>query len=279
MRNAKIYQFVLQIIMVLIGAFLLLPFFWLITSSFKTNAEIMSRTLVWFPKEWLWNNFTDGWRAVPTKSFGIYFKNTFFYVAIALFGALLSSSFVAFGFARVNFKFKNLLFMCLLATMMLPSQVTLIPVYMMWTNLRFTNTLVPLVFGFFTGPAYYVFLLRQFMAGIPSELDEAAICDGCTPIGIYFRILLPLCRPALFTIAMFAFMSSYDDFMGPLIYLQDPKKFTVSIGLRQFISREDASNWGYMLAMTLVSMLPPIFVFAGVQKNLVQGIATTGLKG
>ena len=274
-------QIILKIVLIICGISLLFPFFWLITSSLKTTPEILSKYMVWLPKKILWSNYAEGWKGIPpNNTFGLFFKNSMIITGIATFTTLVTSSLVAYAFARINFKFKNLIFIVLLSTMMLPSQVTMIPVYIIWSKLGFVNTFVPLwAHGLWGGDPFFIFLLRQFIATIPLELDEAAICDGSSKIRIYSAIILPLCKPALFTVGLFAFSDNYNNFFGPLLYLNSINKFTVQLGLRTFVSAEGFTEWGPIFAMTIVTMIPLVIVFILTQKNLVKGINTTGLKG
>jgi multiple sugar transport system permease protein len=268
-------------IMALLGVIavvVLMPYFWLVTTAFKTNEEIFSRNMVWLPAHWRWENFVTGWNALKPYSFLTFFKNSFVLVALCLVGCLISCTLVAYGFSRIDFKFRNGLFVIVLATMMLPSQITMIPMYIIWAKLKFVNTYVPLVLPWFLGSPFYIFLLRQFMSNIPKELDEAAVIDGCSKFWIYYKIILPLSKPAIFTVAIFAFSEVYDDFMGPLIYLSSPKLYTVSMAMRMFFSNDTLPQYGPTLAMSLVCMIPVFLVFVFAQKTLIQGIATTGLK-
>ena len=268
----------LTVALSLIAAVVLMPFFWLVTTAFKSNEEIFTRNMVWLPAQLRWENFAIGWNALKPFSFLMFFKNSFVLVAICLVGCLVSCTLVAYGFSRIQFRFRNGLFVVLLSTMMLPSQITMIPMYIIWANLKQVNTYVPLALPWFLGSPFYIFLLRQFMSGIPKELDEAAVIDGCSKFWIYYRIILPLTKPAIFTVAVFAFSEVYDDFLGPLIYLSDPKLYTVSMAMRLFFSNDTLPQYGPTMAMALVCMLPVLLLFIFAQKALIQGIATTGLK-
>lgn len=274
-------QIVVSIFLLIFGVILLFPFFWLITSSLKSTPEILSRYLVWLPKELLWDNFSKGWKGIPpNNTFALFFKNTAIVTSLYTITTLLTSTLVAYGFARINFKFRNFWFLVLIATMMLPYQVTMIPQYLIWSKLHFVDTFVPLWSGgLWGGDAFFIFLIRQFIAGIPPELDEAAICDGCNKLGIYWRIILPLSKPVLFTVGLFAFGASYDNFFGSLLYINSIRKFTIQLGLAAFVSTDGYTEWGPVFAMTIITMIPMIIIFILTQKNLVKGINTTGLKG
>jgi multiple sugar transport system permease protein len=268
---------VINIVLLVVGVAMLYPFFWMISSSLKPNQEIYGSTAL-FPSTVMWRNYPDGWFSIKPHSYTRFYGNTGILVLFGAVGALLSSSFVGYGFARIRFRARNTLFLLLLSTMMLPSQVTLIPMYTAWAKTGFLGTYVPLIFPLFTGPAFYTFLVRQFMMGIPKELDESAVMDGAGHLRIYSRIIAPLCRPVLFVIGMFCFQDIYRDFYTQLIYISNPLRYTVSLALKTNIDTESIVNWGGILAMTFVSMIPLVAVFAVAQKNLTQGIAITGLK-
>lgn len=276
--GTKISNIMIVLVLSVIAIIILMPYFWLVTTAFKSNAEIFTRKMVWFPEQLRWDNFSTGWNALKPYSFLTFFRNSFFLVAVSLIGTIFSCSLVAYGFSRIQFRFRNGLFLIVLATMMLPSQITMIPMYTIWAKLKLVNTYVPLIIPYFLGSPFYIFLLRQFMINIPKELDEAAICDGCSKFRIYLRIILPLSKPALFTVVIFTFSEVYEDFLGPLIYISSPKLYTVSIAMRMFFSNDTLPQYGPTLAMSLVCMIPTFLIFVFAQKALIQGIATTGLK-
>jgi multiple sugar transport system permease protein len=266
-----------NLLLLAIGVAMLYPFAWMISSSLKPNTEIYGRTSL-VPSKILWSNYRDGWFSIKPHSYARFYGNTAVLVAGGTLGALLSSSLVGYGFARIRFRARNVLFMLLLSTMMLPGQVTLIPLYTAWAKTGFLGTYVPLLFPAFTAPAFYTFLVRQFMMGIPKELDESAVIDGAGHLRIYSRIIVPLCRPVLFVIGMFSFQDIYRDFYTQLIYISSPLRYTVALALKTNIDTESIVNWAGILAMTFLSMIPLAAAFALAQKNLTQGIAVTGLK-
>jgi multiple sugar transport system permease protein len=276
--GANISNTFITLALAAIAVIVLMPYFWLVTTAFKSNAEIFSRTMVWLPARLRWENFVTGWTALKPYSFLTFFRNSFFLAAVNLAGTLFSCSLVAFGFSRIQFRGRNGFFIIVLATMMLPGQITMIPMYIVWAKLKLVNSYWPLIIPYFLGSPFYIFLLRQFMINIPRELDEAAICDGCSKFRIFYRIILPLSKPALFTVAIFTFSEVYEDFLGPLIYLSSPKLYTVSMAMRMFFSNDTLPQYGPTLAMSLVCMLPEFLIFVFAQKALIQGIATTGLK-
>lgn len=261
------------------GFLMLYPIIWMIANSLQPQIQIFNYPLQLIPREWMWSNYADGWAGFGHNGFDVFFRNSLFITSITVVGNVLSASIVAYGFARLNFKFKKVLFAALMATVMLPGQMTLIPTYILFNNMGWVGTFLPLLVPpFLGGGAFFIFLLIQFIRGIPRELDEAAIVDGCSVFGVYFRIILPLMKPALVTVAIFSFMWTWDDFLGPLIYLTSPALHTVTLGLRNFMNNEGATNWGPLLAMSTLSLVPQLILFAAFQKNLIEGIATTGLK-
>jgi len=265
----------------LVGTFavlMLYPVIWMLANSIQPETQIFNYPLELIPREWKWNNFSDGWAGFGSHGFDTFFRNSIFITTVTVIGNIFSASLVAYGFARLNFRFKKFYFIALMATVMLPGQMTLIPTFIFFNNLGWVGTFLPLLVPpFLGGGAFFIFLLMQFIRGIPRELDEAAIVDGCSTFGVFFKILLPLMKPALVTVAIFSFMWTWDDFLGPLIYLASPAMQTVTLGLRNFMD-VDGTSWGPLLAMSTLSLLPQLVLFAFFQKNLIEGIATTGIK-
>jgi len=272
-------SFVFHFFTISIGFVMLYPILWTLASSLKPESEVFKNAASLIPNALEWGNYVQGWKGFGGITFGSFFLNSGLVTLLVVIGTLFSSSLVAFGFARLDFKFKRVLFICLLGTIMLPTQVTLIPQYVLFHNLGWVNTYNPLTLpAFFGGSAFFIFLMIQFIKGIPRELDEAAVIDGCSTFGIFYRIILPLMKPTLATVAIFSFYWTWDDFMGPLIYLNDPNLFTVSLGLRLFSDPSSVTEWGPLFAMSIVSLLPVFIIFLFFQKYLVEGISTTGLK-
>ncbi|HAG01434.1 MULTISPECIES: carbohydrate ABC transporter permease [Paenibacillus] len=253
------------------------PVLWWIGASFKSTPEISLPTL--FPKVWLWQNYTEGWMALPKYTFTRFFMNSLKLNVATTIIHVISASLVAFGFARLNFPLKGLWFSILLMTLMLPGQVTLIPQYTMFHSFDWINTYLPLIVPSAMGGAFFIFLIVQFIRSIPRELDESAKIDGCSWFGIYLRIVMPLTLPALITVTIFSFIWGWDEYFGPLIYLNTVDKYTVPLALRMFIDSQSAVPWGQLLAVSLLSVLPPVVIFFLAQKHFVEGIATSGLKG
>ncbi|WP_224754055.1 carbohydrate ABC transporter permease [Paenibacillus terricola] len=256
---------------------MLYPVIWWIGASLKTTAE-MSSPSIW-PSKPIWENYTKGWQFSPEFTFGRFFGNTLMMEFWNVLGGVLTSAIVAYGFARLNFKFRGVFFSILLLTMMLPGQVTIVPQYILYNKLHLMDSYIPLILPhFFGGGAFFIFLLVQFIRGIPRELDEAAKIDGASVYSIFYRIVLPLIKPSLVTVAIFTFLWSWDDFFAQVLYLNSVSKFTVSLALRMYVDQFEI-QWGRLLAMSLLSVVPSTILFFIAQKHFVEGIATTGLKG
>lgn len=267
---------------VLVGGFailLLYPVIWLIMSSFKVSEQIFITADSLIPKPFILDNFVQGWQGFGGHSFGVFIKNTLVFVFLVLIGHLVSCSLIAFGFARIKFAGRGFWFAIMLVTLMLPYEVVMIPQYIIFAKLDWLNSLKPLVVPAYFGHPFFIFLLVQFIRTIPRELDEAATIDGCNTFGIYRRIILPLITPALATTAIFTFYWTWDNLLGPVLYLNSPGKYTVSMALNMFLSNETVSNWGAMFAMSVVTLIPVFVIFFIFQRYVVDGISTSGLKG
>ncbi|MFD3621773.1 carbohydrate ABC transporter permease [Streptomyces sp. NPDC058676] len=259
-------------------AVVLYPVIWVVGASFKPSKDIIA-SIDLLPTKPVWENFSGLADGISGISIGTFFTNSMMYAGLAVVGVVLSSSLTAYAFAKIRFAGRNLLFTLMIGTLLLPYHVLLIPQYVMFRKLELTDTLVPLVAGkFLATEAFFVFLMVQFMRGLPRELDEAAKLDGCGHLRTYWSIVLPLCRPALITSAIFTFINAWNDFMGPLIYLNTPDNYTVSLGLMMFRDQEGISNYGSMIAMSLVALVPVIAFFMAFQRYLIDGMATSGLK-
>ncbi|MHB0878664.1 MAG: carbohydrate ABC transporter permease [Anaerolineae bacterium] len=267
---------VLLIALVIPGALLFLtPWAWMISTAGKETAYIWRMPPVWIPPVFHWENFIEAWRM---GDFAIYYRNTAFICLLDVVGVIVSSSLAAYAFARLRFPGRNALFVIVLSTMMLPGQVTMIPLYVFFSKLGWVNTLKPLTIPYFFGDAFSIFLLRQFFLTISREMDDAARIDGCSRIGVFMRILVPLTRPALAVVGIFTLTWAWNDFMGPLIYLNSPRLFTITLGLRRFVGRT-STDIQYLMAMTAVSTMVPIIMFFATQRYFIQGIVITGIKG
>lgn len=274
LKNHKVAS---HLLLIAFSLLMLYPVIWWVGASLKTTAE-MSSPSIW-PSTPIWENYTKGWQFSPEFTFGRFFGNTLLMEFWNVLGGVLTSAIVAYGFARLNFKFRGALFSILLLTMMLPGQVTIVPQYILYNKLQLMDSYIPLVLPhFFGGGAFFIFLLVQFIRGIPRELDEAAKIDGASVYGIFSRIVLPLIKPALVTVAIFTFIWSWDDFFAQMLYLNSVGKFTVGLALRMYVDQFEI-QWGRLLAMSLLSVMPSVILFFFAQKQFVEGIATTGLKG
>jgi ABC-type glycerol-3-phosphate transport system permease component len=254
------------------------PFFWMIITSFKTPEQIVNDRTLWdilIPHPIRWKNFSDIFQIVP---FAKFFLNTTLVTLTSILGTTFASSLVAFSFARLKWPGRNAVFLVLLATMMLPYQVTMVPQFLIFKHLGWVNTLKPLWFPSMFGTAFFIFLLRQFFLSIPKDLVESARIDGCGYFRIYHEIMLPLIKPALLAIVIFQFMYAWNDLLSPLIYIHDQDLMTLSIGLQVFKSSR-ATEWNLVMAASTLMTLPIVVVFFAAQKYFIQGVTLTGLKG
>lgn len=260
------------------ASILLAPFFWMVSSSLKDLQDVFAYPPVWFPSPAKWRNYIDAWKAVP---FGRYLLNTAFVTTLGMAAEVASSTLVAYGFARFSFPGRNALFVVLLSTMMLPYHVTLIPTYMIWRNLKLLDTFDPLVLPAWTawGP-FYVFLLRQFFLGVPRDLEEAARIDGASVLQTFVHVMLPQIKPAMLAVAVFAFRGYWNNFLGPLIYLNSMGRYTLTLGMYLFMGGvNEAPQWHWLMAMSTLLALPMLAVFFLAQRYFIEGISLTGLKG
>ncbi len=262
-----------------LAVFVFYPVLWLIASSLKPQSEIFSQAHSLIPSKIMWENYRQGWQGFGRTNFGVFFRNSFIITIISTLGQVISSALVAYGFSRIEFAGKKILFACMILTMLIPSQVLMIPQYILFSYFGWVNTWNPLIIPSFFGVPFFIFLIMQFIRGIPFELDESAKIDGCGKGGIFFRIILPNIVPALVTATIFAFYWKWEDFMGPLIYLQSANLYPVSLALRLFSDPAAVTDWGAMFAMSVASLIPVFILFVFFQKYLVEGISTTGLKG
>ena len=270
---------VISSILVTLGAFIMLyPLIWLILATFKDNNAIFSTARL-FPTSFSFDAYINGWKGSGQYTFTTYFMNTFKLVLPMVLFTVMSSALVAYGFARFNFPGRKWLFGLMIATLMLPSSVLLIPRYVMFRDLGWLDTYLPLIVPTMFGLPFFIFMLVQFFRGIPRELSEAATMDGCGSLRFFASILLPLSKPALFSAAMFQFMWSWNDFFTPYIYINSVKNYPLALGLRMTIDTNAAVSWNNILAMAVVSILPMVLLFFFAQKYFVEGIATTGIKG
>lgn len=280
MKTKKILiKIIYHTLVVAFGFVMIYPVLWMISGSFKDNSEILRGSLSLIPDELKLSNYATGWKGFSKITFARFFANSFFITAIATFGTVVSSSLVAYSLSRIKYRGRGIWFTAMLATMMLPGQVIMIPSFLIWYNLGLANSYVPLILPYFCGQAFFIYQMMQFMSGIPRELDEAATIDGCSKYSIYTHIILPLLKPAIVTTVIIQFYWKWDDYMGPLLYLSKPKSYTVSLAIKMFADAASTTDYGAMFAMSTLSLLPVFFIFLFFNKYLVEGIGTSGLKG
>lgn len=256
----------------------LVPFLWMISSSLKTQVDVQRIPPELLPRTLEFGNYARAWGALPFTRF---LFNTLFIATLAMAGELVSSSLVAYGFARFRFPGRRVLFVMLLSTMMIPAIVTLVPVFLFWRKLGLVNTFDPLVLtALFGGRAFYVFLMRQFFASVPRELEEAAVLDGASPLQVYWHVFLPLVKPVMLTVALISFAVHWNDFLGPLVFLNDFDKYTMTLGLRFFQGSQTGERpaWSLMMAMTTLMAVPIVAVFFCAQRRFIEGASFSGLK-
>ncbi len=253
----------------------LAPLFWMVTTSLKSPEELYLFPPKWIPSSLHFENFKEAWTSQPFTQF---LTNSLTVTILATLGQIVSSSLVAYGFARFTFKGRDFLFMVLLATMMIPWEVTMIPLYMEFNFLGWINTLKPLIVPAWFGAPFYIFLMRQFIMGIPKELDEAARIDGANSFQIFYKIYLPLMKPVLILVGVFSMLNCWNDYLGPLVFLNDQSKYTLTLGLAQFKGMFGVDMEGIM-AITFLISIPPLILFFAAQRYIVEDVSKSGVKG
>jgi multiple sugar transport system permease protein len=278
-RKDQVGRLLLNAFIIALGLGMLYPILWLIGASFKPSNMIFTDPGIW-PKVFTNENYLNGWKGIGIVGFDTFFKNSFVICLLSAFANAIFCSITAYAFARLNFIGKKFWFAVMMITLMLPSHVTTIPRYIMFRNFGWINTFLPIIVPkFFATDAFFIFLLVQFIRGLPRDIDESAVIDGCSKFGIYTRIIMPLTVPALITTLLFSFLWTWDDFFNQLLYLTSPNRYTVPMGLRLFLDSSGMSSWGPMFAMSVLSLIPAFILFFSLQKYFVRGIATTGIKG
>ncbi|WP_240762561.1 carbohydrate ABC transporter permease [Paenibacillus thalictri] len=255
------------------------PIVWMAVSSLKPNTEIFATAFNLIPSTLEFHNYVTGWKGFGSVSFTTFFKNSFIIVILSTIGAVASSALVAYGLGRIPFKGRSFWFGCVMMTMMLPHDVTIIPQYIMFSKMGWISTFKPVIVPHYFGTPFFIFMIMQFIRSIPPEMDEAAKMDGCSKYSIFFRIIVPLIVPALITATIFSFYWRWDDFISPLLYLNKPELYPVSLALKLFLDADSLSNWGGMFAMSTLSLLPVVLIFFFFQKYIVESVTTSGLKG
>lgn len=258
-----------------IGLFFALPFYWLVSTALKPDAQIFQVPPAWVPRPVVWENYPKALRYIP---FWLYTWNTLKICFFSVLGTLVSCSLVAYSLSKIRWRGRDLVFYSLIATMILPGQVTMIPTFTIFKALGWIGTPLPLIVPAFFGSAFSIFLLRQFFMTLPNELSEAAKIDGCSEFGIYWRVVLPLSKSALATVGLFTFIGAWNDFLGPLLYLNDESSYTLSMGLQRFVSQHGA-EWSMLMAASTVMTFPIILLFFFAQRTFIQGANLSGIKG
>jgi ABC-type glycerol-3-phosphate transport system permease component len=251
------------------------PFAWLILNSFKTADQIFKIPLQWIPRPFILRNYIDSWQAQP---FALYYRNSVIITGSCIVGAVVTCALAGYGFARLEFFGKRVVFIMVIGVMILPHQVTIIPRFLIFKSLGLLNTKWPLVIPYFLAPPFFIFLARQFFAAIPTELEDAATIDGCSTFGILWRIIVPISKPALTSIAIFVFRNTWNDLFNPLLYLTSKINFTVPLGLMWF-KNDFYVEWNLLMAATVVAIVPGFLIFFSLQRFFVEGISLTGIKG
>jgi multiple sugar transport system permease protein len=279
LKKKTVTRIIYHIFVIAFGLAMIYPIVWMFFASFKDTKEIFSSVSNLFPKSFDPHNFINGWKGFGKVTFTTFFANSIFVSLVSTVGAVASSALVAYGLARINFRGRKLWFALMLVTMMLPVQILMIPQFIMFHSLGWVNSFLPVIVPQFFGQPFFIFLMMQFIQGLPKELDESAKIDGCNKYHIFFSIILPLLVPALITSLIFSFVWRWDDFLTALLYLGKPMLYTIPMALRMFSDSSSVSDWGGMMAMSTLSLIPDLIIFVVFQKYLVEGIATTGLKG
>ncbi|MBE5973110.1 MAG: carbohydrate ABC transporter permease [Paenibacillaceae bacterium] len=276
----RIGGIVYHVIVCGLGLIMIYPLVWMIMSSFKESNTIFITAGQLIPKKFVFANYATGWRGFAKTGFAVFLRNSMFIAVVATLGTVFSSAFVAYGLARCRFFGRKFLFVAMLLSMMLPAQVLMIPQYLWYQKLGWVGSYRPLIVPYyFAIQGFFIYLMINFIDGIPRELDEAAKIDGCSYYGIFARIILPLITPALITASIFSFMWRWDDFLSALLYINESAKYPVSLALKLFCDPGSSSDYGAMFAMATLSILPAVIIFISLQKYLVEGISTSGLKG
>ena len=268
-------QIVGRILLIVMSIVFLLPIGWMFTTSVKDSTQVMAYPPIWLPWPPKWENYEIAVKAIP---FLLYLRNTVTVCLFTIIGTLLSSTLVAYSLSKIPWPGRNALLILILSTMMLPFPVTMIPLFVTFGRLGWINTFKPLIVPAFLGNAFYIFLLRQFFMTIPMELSDAARIDGASELGIFWRIVLPLSRPVLAVVALFQFLGSWNDFLGPLIYLQSNEKYTLAIGLQMYRTTNYV-EWELLMAASTLVVIPILILFFFAQRTFIEGIAITGIKG
>jgi len=265
------------LVLAIVALVFLLPLLWMVSTSLKPKDQIFVYPLIWLPNPPQWDNYAEALNN-PSFKYFLFLKNSLIYAVMSTIGTVISCAFVAYAFARLRWWGRDFWFVITLSTMMIPYPVTLIPLFLIFRDLGWIGTFKPLIVPSFLGTPFFIFLLRQFFLTIPMDLSDAARIDGARELGIFWYIILPLTRPALITVALFSFLGAWNDFLGPLIYLNDGNKYTLAVGLAAFRGQY-RTQWDLMMAASTVVTAPIVVLFFFAQKHFIQGITLTGMKG
>ncbi|WHY86027.1 carbohydrate ABC transporter permease [Neobacillus novalis] len=264
-----------HICLLIASAFFLIPFIWMVSTSLKPIEQVFTFPPEWIPKPFRWDNYSKAIEYIP---FWTYLSNTAIITILSTLGVVLTCPLVAYSFAKLKWRGRNVLFALTLAVMMIPGQVTMIPLFLLFNKLGWVGTPYPLIIPQFFGVPFYIFLLRQFFLGLPDSLREAAKMDGASELRVYWQIMLPLAKPAVMAVGLFQLMASWTDFLGPLLYLTNQESYTLSLALQQFQNKQ-GSEWSLMMAVSTLLTLPIIILFFFLQKTFIKGITFSGIKG
>jgi len=275
-KPRNIGRVVIHLVLIALSVVFLLPFFWMLSTALKSESQIFVNPPVWFPRPMQWDNFKKAVEYIP---FFKYMKNTTFVAIMDVLGTVIACPLAAYGLSRIEWKGRDALFFITIAVMMIPTEVTMVPSFILYNKLGLVGTYLPLyITSFFGGRPFMIFLLRQFFMNLPRDLEDAARIDGANELHIYAKIVLPLVVPGILTVALFRFMNSWNDFLGPLLYLSDEKMYTLSIGLQMFTTQYK-TQWALLMAASLLITLPVIVIYFFVQKRFIEGITFSGIKG
>jgi oligogalacturonide transport system permease protein len=278
-KNGNMSKILIYMFLIAFGLFMIYPLLWVVAASFKPNEDIF-KSLSLIPSKLVTDSYINGWKGTGQYTFGKFLINTFIMVIPTIIFTIISSTVVAYGFARFDFPLKRILFALMISTLMLPDSVIIIPRYILFNKFGWLNSYKPFIIpALLASTPFFVFMMVQFLRGLPKELEESAIIDGCNSFQTLIKIIVPLCKPAIISMIIFQFIWTWNDFLNTLIYINSVEKYTVSLGLRMSIDGTSVINWNQIMAMTVISMLPCIIIFFSAQKYFVEGIATTGLKG
>ncbi|MCR5717096.1 MAG: carbohydrate ABC transporter permease [Lachnospiraceae bacterium] len=262
-----------------LGYLMIYPVLWMIFGSLKTNQEILQNTYQLLPTQWLWENYSTGWSGFGGTTFATFFKNSIVISTIATIGTVLSCTLIAYALARINFKGRKVWFNIMIMTMLLPGQVIMIPQYLIYRRLGWVGTILPLTLIKFFGQPFFIYMMMQFVKGLPRDLDEAAAIDGCSKYSTFSRIILPLLGPSIITTIVIQFYWVWDDFMGPLLYLNRPTSYTVSYAIKLFADATSTTAYGPMFAMSTLSLIPVFTIFLIFNRYLMDGVTAGSIKG